>query len=242
VNLGNKESFALAIVNTFWNYLPLTGGLLARGVYLKKRHNFSYTSFVSTIVASYIISFLSFSLVGLLSILWIWQDKGIFNPWITGILLLAAFFSLVMIKVNINLKFGAKILRPLSKIVSEWRTLRTRKKLIFNLFLLDLALIVINALRFYFAGQFLDAEVPFFALLIISSLTLFAILLNVTPGALVVKEAIISFGAVALSYSPTVGLSISLLDRAVSMFWIFLLGAIFTYLFLRPYYKGNAVN
>ncbi|HEX7456419.1 MAG TPA: lysylphosphatidylglycerol synthase transmembrane domain-containing protein [Candidatus Nanoarchaeia archaeon] len=227
VNLTVKESFALSSVNNFWNYLPFTGGIIVRSVYLKKKHGFSYTNFISTVAASYIISFLSFGLVGLVSVLIIWQTKGFANLWVVSIFLLSVLFSLTMIK--INLKFNIKFLSLLSKVFSGWKILRERKSLLINLMLLDFVLILVFAIRLSLAAQFLGTPLPFLGILVIVSLSLFAVLLNVTPGALVVKEAIISFGAAALSYNPYEGFTISLLDRAVSMVWIFLLGVIFSY-------------
>ncbi|MFW6116705.1 MAG: hypothetical protein ACOC6F_03165, partial [bacterium] len=54
VFLGISESIGLAIVNTLANQLPFAGGLVAKGVYLKQRHQLAYTHFLSATMALYV--------------------------------------------------------------------------------------------------------------------------------------------------------------------------------------------
>jgi len=233
VKLNISEAVALSCVNNFWNYLPLTGGLVIRSLYLKKRHGFSYSNFLATTAASYIISFLSFGLVGLFSILLLWRSTGVANLVVVSILLLTVLFSVVMIKINFNFNFKNRFLLKFVQIIDGWKNLRKQKDLILKLITLDFALIGVFALRLFLAAQFLGISIPPLGILIIVSLSLFAVLLNITPGALVIKEAIISLSAAALSYNLYDALTISLLDRAVSMIWIFLMGVVFSFYLTR---------
>ena len=67
ITLKLKEWFGLAAVTTMGNYLtPFRAGVAARAVYLKKMYNFSYTSFLTTITASYVVRFLIYGLMGIL--------------------------------------------------------------------------------------------------------------------------------------------------------------------------------
>ena len=62
-----KEHFLLSISASFINLtMPLKAGAGARGIYMKKKYNLSYTSFASTLFASYIIVFLVTSGIGIL--------------------------------------------------------------------------------------------------------------------------------------------------------------------------------
>jgi uncharacterized protein (TIRG00374 family) len=242
VDIDKRESFIVATITTFWNYLPFTGGLAVRAVYLKKKHRFSYTNFISTTSASYVVSFLSFGLVGLFAVILVWRSEEIVNYWVVLILLSTILFSLFLFKFNFKLGFNKGLLGMVSKVIEEWKILRTRRDLLVNLFILDIALLTSLALRLFFAGQFLGFDVTLLGTLIISSLTLYAVLINITPGALVIKEAIISFGALALDYDASVGLTIAILDRAVSLFWVFSLGVIFTFFIVRPHLKKDVKN
>lgn len=242
VEMDKKESFVVATITTFWNYLPFTGGLAVRAVYLKKKHSFSYMNFISTTSASYVVSFLSFGLVGLLAVILVWRSEEIVNYWIVLILLSTILFSLFLFIFNFKLRFNKGLLGMVSRVIEEWKILRVRRGLIANLFILDIALLTSLALRLFFAGQFLGFDVSLLGMIVISSLTLYAVLLNITPGALVIKEAIISFGALALDYDASVGLTIAILDRAVSLFWVFTLGVIFTFFIVGPHLKKDANN
>lgn len=49
-----NESVGLAAVNTLANQLPFMGGIIAKGVYLKRRHGASYGRYVSATVAMFV--------------------------------------------------------------------------------------------------------------------------------------------------------------------------------------------
>ena len=80
VKISLYESFGLSITTGFYNLItPFKGGMAARAVYLKKKHGFSYIDFLSTLGASYIITFLITSFLGILSIFLIYLNGGIFS-------------------------------------------------------------------------------------------------------------------------------------------------------------------
>ena len=69
INLKFKEWFGLSVITTFYNTItPFRGGMIAKAVYLKNKHKFSYTNFLATISGIYVINFFAESLVGLLSL------------------------------------------------------------------------------------------------------------------------------------------------------------------------------
>lgn len=56
IRLRFKEWFGLSVITTMGNYLtPFRGGAVARAVYLKKKHKFSYSYFLSTLSGIYIV-------------------------------------------------------------------------------------------------------------------------------------------------------------------------------------------
>ena len=64
------ESFYISIISSLGNYfLPMRGGAAIRSVYLKKKFDFPYSHFVSTLYGMYIIVFLVSSFIGLLSLI-----------------------------------------------------------------------------------------------------------------------------------------------------------------------------
>ena len=54
VHLSLLRGYGLAIINTLANQLPFTGGVIAKGVYLKRRHGMTYGRFLSATVAVFV--------------------------------------------------------------------------------------------------------------------------------------------------------------------------------------------
>lgn len=67
-----KDAFQLQYAQNFQNKIISEGGALFRGYYLKKIYSLPYTKYISTLAGSYILSFLSYSIVGALSLAYIY--------------------------------------------------------------------------------------------------------------------------------------------------------------------------
>src|SRR5258706_8289188 len=66
VRLGGFEAYALSTVNALGNYLPIPqAGAMARGVYLKRVHQFTYSTYAASVVVTYVSSLALYGLVGL---------------------------------------------------------------------------------------------------------------------------------------------------------------------------------
>ena len=62
--LTYSEGFYLSAASTFVNQLPLSGGIVTKGLYLKQKHRFPYTKFFSATLA---LLFCFFSVDGLIN-------------------------------------------------------------------------------------------------------------------------------------------------------------------------------
>ncbi|MEX0616503.1 MAG: lysylphosphatidylglycerol synthase domain-containing protein [Candidatus Woykebacteria bacterium] len=222
--LGLVESFSLAGVNAMWNYLPLTGGLAIRGTYLKQKYKFPWTEFLSTVVASYLISFIAFGFFGLMvTILLVTEAKIIFLS-IFSILILTPALVLLVENVlkNIEIEFINKLLKGLLgfKLIFKY------KETLIRLILLDFLIILIDSSRIFFVSQFSGKIISFQSALLITPLTIVASLINITPGALIIREALITFTTTQLNYTLNTGLVISTIDRAAVIVGIFISGVL----------------
>src|SRR3989338_8431930 len=80
IKLKLKEWFGLICANNFYNLItPFRGGMIARAVYLKKKYQFSYTNFLSTMVGFYAIQYWIFSFLGILTLILVVSCIAIFN-------------------------------------------------------------------------------------------------------------------------------------------------------------------
>jgi len=67
IHLAIKEWFGLAIITAMGNYLtPLSGGMVARGAYLKRRHALPYSQFLILLASNY---FIILGLAGLIGVM-----------------------------------------------------------------------------------------------------------------------------------------------------------------------------
>ena len=87
-----KESYFLSIISRIGNYLlPMRAGAIFRATYLKKKYDFEYTKFLSTLYGYYIIFFLINSLIGVFVILYRYIDTKILS------ISLHSFFSAIIL-------------------------------------------------------------------------------------------------------------------------------------------------
>ncbi|MBI2667370.1 flippase-like domain-containing protein, partial [Candidatus Woesearchaeota archaeon] len=98
INLKKKEWFGLAAVTTMDNYLtPFRGGVAVRALYLRKVYNFPFKSFLTTIVASYTIRILIYSLFGIILSIISLTYYEIFNLWVFILFIGLFLISLIIV-------------------------------------------------------------------------------------------------------------------------------------------------
>jgi uncharacterized membrane protein YbhN (UPF0104 family) len=217
------ESVALASANALWNYLPFTGGLVVRGAYLKRKHDFPWSRFLATIVASYLISFFAFGLFGLfVSLLLVPQQKFIFSLFFLGMIL----FPWLALQVSSAVQDKINLLRPLQAAIPQMKELLAKRRILAALLGLDLVTLLVDSVRIYLVSNVAGEKISFATALLITPVTILASLLNITPGALVIREALITFTTNQLNYSVQTGVVIASVDRLVVVLGIFLAGAI----------------
>lgn len=224
LNLSLRESISLGAINAMWNYLPLTGGLVARGAYLKKKHKFPWLRFIATVASSYFISLITFGISGLvITIIFIEQGKLIFSA-IFFILMITPIIFLWLSKLLKKLNF--KYVTHLFTAMVGLERLIKSKRILLVLFLVDFLLIFIDSSRLYLVSIFSETNISFVAALLVTPLTIVASLVNITPGALVIREAIITLTTTQLNYSVETGIVVSTIDRAALVVGIFIGGII----------------
>ena len=80
VNLKPKEWYGLSVVTSFYNLItPFRGGAVARAIYLKKHHSFSYTNFIATMLGVYVIQFFIITLVGMINLYFVYKYHDVFS-------------------------------------------------------------------------------------------------------------------------------------------------------------------
>jgi len=235
INLGYFESFALSVVTGFYNLItPLRGGMAVRAVYLKKKHNFSYTNFFSSLSASYVLIFLSAGIMGLLSSGIIYFNEGIFSPVVSLIFLGVSLSLLFVIIFSPRMNEGKGfILDKIAKILNGWYLIRKDRGLLFFITIISIFQLLLSSLMLYLQFYVFGIEIDFVKTLFLSSIGLLGLIIAITPAGLGIQEAVAVFSASTIGISPVESLSVALLGRGVSVVVLFVLGPIFSWVLMR---------
>lgn len=223
LNLSLIESASLGAVNTLWNYLPLAGGMVVRGAYLKRRYKFPWTNFIATVLASYFISLLAFGLFGLVvTLLFIDEKKEIFS----GIFVVLIFTAIgILLAKNVLKRLNLKFINENLEKATLGLTLLYKNRSIFFIFIfVDILIISLDSSRLYLVSVFSGQQISFPTALLVTPLTILVSLFNITPGGLVIRESLISITTAQLNYSIITGIIIATIDRAAVLIAVFITG------------------
>ncbi len=235
VRLKNIEVYMLSIVTGFYNIItPAHGGMGVRAVYLKKKHNFTYINFLSSLAGMYVITFFIASLSGLISFIYIYRVYNIFN-WIILAVLLGLFIPLGLI-ILVSPKFKetkSNFINRFIKVANGWNLIRKNKKVVYFCLLVTILNLIIGSVGAIISYHIFGINLSFMQALFLTSIGSISLLVSITPGNLGVGEAVVVFSALILGITPTQSLSVAILSRIIQMISLFTLGPIFSYKLLK---------
>ncbi|MCK5491124.1 MAG: flippase-like domain-containing protein [Candidatus Pacebacteria bacterium] len=228
IHLSKTEWIGLGIINTFWNYLFLKGGVVARAIYLKKK-KLSYSDFSSMIIVTHIISLILFSFLS--SIFFVLASFYLHISLVNIILFFLTIFIVLILILKGSIKTKNNILQLFFR---NKEKIRKNKLLISKLIFLEFLLIIVYSLRLKIIGDFFDYNFPYFIYPIIAIFSNISInVLNVVPGGLGIKEASSGFILKLLNYNFQYGMIITLVDRIIAMLIILPLGLLFNLILFK---------
>lgn len=235
IHLKKLEVFALSIATGFYNLItPFRGGAIIRAKYLKEKYSFSYSDFLATLSASYVLVFFIGSFLGIISIFWIYFSEEIFS-YILFIIFLGIFIPMLLI-----ILFSPKIPESKNKwinqfvnIINGWNKIKNNKRIILITSIFTLFQLLIWAFMFYLQFGVFGFEITFAKALFFASLGNISLLISITPANLGITEAITIFSANTIGITPLQSLPITILGRAVQMIVLFILGPIFSIILLK---------
>ncbi|MGC9400543.1 MAG: flippase-like domain-containing protein [Anaerolineae bacterium] len=230
VFLTFNESVGLAAINTLANQLPFAGGLVAKGVYLKQRHQLAYTHFLSATMALYV-CFVAVNGAVALTVLGGWAlVEGIEVPpaLVLGFSGMVAGVISLWIPVD-ALSLPGKLGKRLMQLAEGWRVLSRNLDLVGIMIGFQVLTTLLFAGRFWIAFHALSQDVTYAQCLLFSSATVLTRLVNIAPGGLGVREGIVAGVASLLGFEAGVSAVAVGIDRLVATSVIIVLGTIYTY-------------
>lgn len=234
VNLKAEEWIGLSFITTMGNQImPLSGGTIARAVYLKQRYALPYTRFVTMLAANYLVTFWIVGIAGLFACL-------ATNDLNHARLILSAFFlavivfiTLVLIMPYTSLPDRNRITRAFNIALEGWFLIKADRRLLVLVASVALLSILLNGVSFWIAYQSIHMRISVQAAMLVSLLPFFLSLVNVTPGNLGVQEAMIGLLSGFIGRGLGEGLLVALLIRAATLIPAFIAGPICSYALSR---------
>ena len=243
-----KESFYISTISRIGNYLlPMRAGAIFRATYLKNKYNFEYSKFLSTLYGYYIILFLVYSSMGIISLI----IKWIFFNELYLILLIffsALFFAMLFLifvrfpaKKTINTKnsFLEKVSRFLQKFIQGWDTIVKNRKLLKNLIFVTVGHVLVNTIIIFVEFIALNITIDIPNLMLYSSLSGASLLISLTPGSLGIREGVFLITSQSIGLVEEQILQLAIVDRGI-MFILLVIMMIFVSIFLKEFNLRDA--
>lgn len=239
IDLIFKEWFGLSVLTAMANYLaPFRGGASVKAVYLKRKKDFPYSTFLSTLAANYIIMIITASILGCLVSGAICFTHEI-REWKVPL-----FFIAIGVMTILLLFFSPpvpasrkRILRILGNILEGWGEIRKNRLLIVKVAGILTLNYLLMSMQLVFGYWAFSIQVPLLPVILMGILSSFSIFVSITPGNLGIQEAIIAMLSELMGIGFNNGLIAAGLIRAVNIILVFSLGPIFSYLLIRE--KAN---
>lgn len=235
VRLGFGESFSLAVITNFYNFIaPFRGGLGARAFYLKQKHKFSYTDFLAALSAVYVIIFFVTSIAGLASMFFVRQRKGVFSLVIFYLFLGMLLFLLSVIIFSPKIREGkSKWLNRFIRVINGWHIIKSDKKAVMATSVIAFIQLILGAVGTIATYRVIGVNIDFFAALFLTCINFISLVVSITPSNVGIGDAISIFSAKLIGVTMINAVAVSVLVRVVGLITIGLLGPVFCYFLFK---------
>lgn len=234
-----NEWFGLSIITGFYNIIaPVTGGLVPRAIYLKKKHRFPYPLFISSLSGIYVTHFFSGSILGLMSIFLINRAYGKFNlPILLAFLIMFLLTSsLILFSPKIK-RTRFKILNHLISVTNGWHLISKNKKAIFVASLMAAFQTIINMLGILLAFNIFGINITLVQAFFLSCTGFLGGFVVTTPGIVGVSEVIAVYSSAVIGIPIVQSLAVALISRVISTATILAIGPVYSYMLIKEYHR-----
>jgi uncharacterized protein (TIRG00374 family) len=235
IELKFIEWYGLASITAFYNMLtPFRGGMAVKAVYLKMKHNLSYTDYLSTVAGLYVINFFVASLLGLISAYIIYIKYNIYSEVV--IITFALFFIFLLLLILFSPKFNFRtneLFNKFIRVINGWNLIRENNKVLISSIIITIVQFFLNAFYIIYSFRLFGIELSIEKGTFLSAILCVSKLVQITPSGLGINEAIAVFSGLILGITPAQSLAVSIISRIMDIVTLFVLGGIFTHILLN---------
>jgi uncharacterized membrane protein YbhN (UPF0104 family) len=180
--LTYRTGFKLAAIHTLGNYLPIPGGLLAKGYLLKKSHGINYKLYSFVTLYTFVAGVAAGGLVGLAAYFLLDLDQH-------SVLFLLSSLSACLLFIFIPYSWG-KCVRHWLPIDKLQQARNEFIKILPPFLLIVMVNYLLNALTMMLLLGILGVNESFLVCTLLTSVLMLSRLLAITPGAIGIREAL----------------------------------------------------
>jgi uncharacterized membrane protein YbhN (UPF0104 family) len=230
------EGQLLGLMVSTLNYLPMKTGTMLNGVLMRARYRLPLTHFTALVGGSSVIHlWVALACAGVALLLHPGGDQ------LLGIGFIAGPTALVLGliwwgRTHTSGRFdehSSRIVRVMWKAIDGVGLIFADARLLAIEIVINLALIVLWALRMYWSFEALGVEATFGAAFIVTALGILFSRLSVIPGGIGFRESGSALGSALTGLSASLGFAASVIDRAVTLVWLLVVGVPATLYLLR---------
>lgn len=230
-NLGAKisitDGFLLSGASAIANQLPISGGIISKGYYLKSKYNLGYSKFASAMLALFFCFIAVNGAIGSVVLLYwvVFTDATVPVFLIIGFLAMTSCVLVFWLPVD-RIHLPNSVAERLSQALDGWSIINRNPVLILKLTVLQTVMMLLLATRYWLAFHMLSQNVTPGQAILFSAATVLTQLVSFAPGGLGVRESIVAGVASLLGFDVGVSVVAVGLDRLVATIVIVLLGGV----------------
>ncbi|HPS19546.1 MAG TPA: lysylphosphatidylglycerol synthase transmembrane domain-containing protein [Candidatus Omnitrophota bacterium] len=234
IRLSFKEWYGLSSMSAYYNYFFSKSGTVLAATYVRKKYGFNYSKYAGFLMGDVATVVIASGVLGTVASL-LWEN---FTKNSTHSIVVVSFFilfvmaSLVFFIPKFRLpKRG--IMTKINSAMDGWYSVKAKPDILVAMFFLNMAIIVIFAIRYYVLFRVFSDPVPFSICCLVSPLANLTQILSVVPSAYGLREAVMGGMTKLYDFGFVSGAIVSIIDRVIMMLVFFILGPLFTYMLMK---------
>jgi uncharacterized membrane protein YbhN (UPF0104 family) len=207
------------------NYLPMKFGTLFRANYLKRHYGLAYSHFASFFLYVTFLMTATSTALGLVILAAVYGLAGYESKILAGVFAGTITASVILLFVPLPEPKGKGSLSTALRnfLTGRKQIAKARKTIVATVAFLAVNFLV-TACRLAIIYHSMGKDIHPAGYLILGALGFVILFISLTPGSLGIREFVLGIGAVALGVPLEVGVLAAVVDRAISMSYIFVVG------------------
>ena len=233
---GYWDMVLLQNVAYLLNYVPMKFGTLFRANYLKRRYKLSYAQFGAFFMYLTFLMIVIASLTSLTVLIFVYDVTSNETRVLLVVFFLTLFGSLFLAFVPMPLSFFThKLGKNINNFLAARQQLVQNRQVLIGCSMLFFCNFLLTSCRLGIIYHAMGQELHSAGYLVLGALGYISLFLSLTPGSLGIRELVLSSGGMAMGIPFKVGILAAMIDRAIALSWVFVIGGASTAWLWRKY-------